>query len=675
MNLKEKLVNVFNLLGLTQKAKDNSLSDGEWKSVVERFQKEYQVTLQEAMDAESQAPAITQEQITKAYNLVSGILNAGTEVNEETEEPGDGEQTPQNGSGEQPSFQTVVSMIGDLGKKITAMAKKTAPDKPMETTNVIRVHGTQGPADANKYLFGVESPFFSMECRWNKISANPAVASLAAPTEEDATAFHRDVVKYSQSLQQRYTYLHENNLLNDVSALAKGEYALDNAGVTSVPGGNQFVVLRQDALIARVLAKRDLTVFFPVRYGIQDTDLIFNAFFGEVSQAYQEGEVFKGSAEIQNERGYVDDAMIKLKFGQMKELERTYIAYLNKEGSDPIKWSMIEFFILNSLETAQVEQNKRRVRGIFVKPEKGVAGSYLNSGTGIIHTLVRYSHENKLLLHDDKTYRTYTSADMLDAVQAFVEDVNESCSEDMDLDKMVIYLNKKHQSWWIANVRAAYGKDTDFSGPDSYKNVVPDTDMRIIWLPYMGQLPLMFIQEPGNIQFLEFLPGEMMNIRIKDDMELVKAWSTWKEGCSAAFVGKNFDDAQELKNNNYEWQQIFMNKPCVTLADNDVTVDAKKGFWFETSDNTSASRKITDITNAKKGVAYIIECGGTSQPTTIDKTGKFTGITAAWTPSAIGDYIMVILKSDGNFAELERCVAGKRTVNAELQPNNPVARK
>ena len=71
---------------------------------------------------------------------------------------------------------------------------------------------------------------------------------------------------------------------------------------------------------------------------------------------------------------------------------------------------MIEFCILNSLETAQVEQNKRRMRGIYVKPETGVAGSYLNASTGIIYTLVRYMHEFKILPHDDESYRSYTAS-------------------------------------------------------------------------------------------------------------------------------------------------------------------------------------------------------------------------------------------------------------------------
>ena len=371
--------------------------------------------------------------------------------------------------------------------------------------------------------------------------------------------------------------------------------------------------------------------------------------------------------------GHVDDAMIKLKFGPMKELERMYIAYLNKEGSDPIKWNMIEFCILNSLETAQVEQNKRRIRGIYVKPETGVAGSYLNAGTGIIYTLIRYMHEFKILSHDNEEYRSYTASDMLDAVQEFLGDVTASCTEDMDLDNHVLYLNKMHQPWWIKNIRTKYGKDIDFTGPNSYLHIVPDTNMRIVWLPYLGQLPFMFMDIPGNLQFLEYVPGEMLSIKYKEDMELVKAWSTWKEGCSASFTGRRFDSLDKLKANNYEWQQIFMNKPAVDMAADATTMDASKGFWQVTTANTAA-KAITDITNAKAGVAYIIECGDTDNATTIAKTGKFADITAAYTPTKVGDYIMVILNSKGNFLELERQVGGVRKVNAELQPNVPGVR-
>lgn len=670
MNIKERIQTVLQKLKLLDKAKANQLTDEEWKQIVDSYQKEYQSTLQDdlAADMATRNTPITQEQMDQVQGILDSIVNPGQNATQDEEEKPAGQttQTPATGT-------DIVQLAQAVQGLVNTMQNSAAEDRPIQTVTATTTSFT-GPADRTKFLFGIENPMFSMSDRWNRIAANPeSAASFGAWDEEtEGVSFRKQAVAFSRSLQKRYAYLHANGML-DAKRLAAGEFATNYEGVNTAGVGNQYVVLRQDALIARVLTKRDLTQYFPVRYGIQDHDLVFNAFFSEVSQAYQQGEIWKGDMKLENEMGHVDDAMIKLKFGPMKELERMYIGYLNKEGSDPIKWSMIEFCILNSLETAQVEQNKRRMRGIYVKPETGVAGSYLNASTGVIYTLLRYVHEFKILPHDDEAYRSYTDADMLDAVQDFVADIITSCTEDMDIDNHVLYLNKTHQPWWIKNVRAKYGKDIDFTGPDSYKYTVPDTNVHIVWLPYLGQLPLMFMDVPGNIQFLEYVPGEMLSIKVKEDMELIKAWSTWKEGCAASFTGRRFDSLEKLKANNYEWQQIFMNKPAVDMEADAATVDASKGFWQITVANTAA-KAITDITNAKAGVAYIIECGSTENATTIAKAGKFADITEAYTPTKVGDYIMLILNSKGNFLELERQVAGVRKVNAALQPNIPGVR-
>jgi hypothetical protein len=673
MNIKERIQTVLQKLKLLDKAKANQLTDEEWKQIVDSYQKEYQSTLQDDLAADMAAHAatntpITQEQMDQVQGILDSIVNPGQNATQ------DGEEKPVVQTTQTPATGTdIVQLAQAVQGLVNTMQNSATEDRPIQTVTATTASFT-GPADRTKFLFGIENSMFSMTDRWNRIAANPAAAASFGAWDEDTegASFRKQAVAFSRSLQKRYAYLHANGML-DAKKLAAGEFGTNYEGVNTAGVGNQFVVLRQDALIARVLTKRDLTQYFPVRYGIQDHDLVFNAFFSEVSQAYQQGEIWKGDMKLENEMGHVDDAMIKLKFGPMKELERMYIGYLNKEGSDPIKWNMIEFCILNSLETAQVEQNKRRMRGIYVKPETGVAGSYLNASTGVIYTLLRYIHEFKILPHDDEAYRGYTDADMLDAVQDFVADIITSCTEDMDIDNHVLYLNKTHQPWWIKNVRAKYGKDIDFTGPDSYKYVVPDTNVHIIWLPYLGQLPLMFMDVPGNIQFLEYVPGEMLSIKVKEDMELVKAWSTWKEGCSASFTGRRFDSLDKLKANNHEWQQIFMNKPAVDMEADATTVDASKGFWQITVANTAA-KAITDITNAKAGVAYIIECGSTENATTIAKAGKFADITEAYTPTKVGDYIMLILNSKGNFLELERQVAGVRKVNAALQPNIPGVR-
>lgn len=669
MNVKEKLMSVIQKLGFSDKVKNKALTSEDWNSIVNSYKQEFQANLRDDMDAEEAArqqaqAAMNQEDI----DLLQSIL--GTEqTTEGTDGTATQEQQPATFQNLATQARFIVDENANLRTQVHTMTQTAAPDKPEHIT-VARL-GVNGTGTTATHLFGIEHTMFSMEKRWNQISANPSFAGTKI-SDDVESAFHKDLVAYSRSLASRFEYLNENHLL-DADKLAAGEFTNSFDGVEDAKVGDQFVIRRQDALIARVLKKRDLTQYFPVRYGIQDHDLVFNAFFDEVSQAYQEGEVWKGGMKIENEMGHVDDAMIKMKFGPMKKLERMYIGYLNKEGSDPIKWSMIEFAILNSLETAQVEQNKRRMRGIYVKPETGVPSHFLNSGTGIIYTLIRYAHENKLLLHDDEAYRSYTETTMLDAVKEYIKDVESSCTEDMDLDSHVLYLNKMHRSWWLENCRTKYGKDTDFTGPDSYANVVPDTTVHIVWLPYLGQLPLIFMDVPGNIQFLEYIAGEMMALKAKEDMEMVKTWSTWKEGCAAAFVGRRLKTREELVANEYEFQQIFMNKPSVTADADATTMDAKAGFWFETAENTKAT-VITDITGAKKGVGYIIECGSTTNASTIAKAGKFADITKAYTPTKAGDYIMVILNAAGNFRELERCEGGVRTVNALLQPNLPGVR-
>lgn len=662
MNFKEKFMSVIELLHLKQKIDDKKpFTKEEFNSIVAEYQKKYQTTLKDDLEAEEKSKKDDEQQaeMQAMLNSIQQVVSTINPVTESTTQPQ-----------QDATLASILESLNGIREDFKALGERPATDLPEQTVTVSPV-SINGFGNTPQYLFGVEHPIFSMEKRWNKIAANPRAASALPEVDEqvDGVAFHKAACAYAKTLKERYQFLQENKML-DARALSEGKYATNYGGVDNAGLGNQFVVLRQDAIIARVLEKRDLTQFFPVQYGIQDRGLIFNAFFDEVSQAYQSGETFKGGMKIENQMGYVDDSMIKIEWGPMKELERKYIGYLNKEGSDPIKWTMIEYQLLNTLLNAQTEQSKRRMRGIYVKPEKGVAGSYLNAGTGLLYTLLRYVHQYDIKPHADAAYRSYTQATMLSAVQEFVADVTASVTEDMELDKHCLYLNRNHQSWWIKNVRSTYGKDTDFAGPMGALNVVPDTTVQIIWLPYLGQLPFMMMHEPGNILFLEYVPGEMFAVKMQEQMEQVRAWSTWKEGCSATFTGRRFDTREKMEENAYEWQQIFINLFAATIVDK---IDGKAGFWHVTGDSTTQDT-YTEIANAKACVAYCIEAGVATHLPKVAKSGKFGKISAAFTATAVGDYLMVILDKDGNFRELERCVGGKRTINTELQPNVPGGR-
>lgn len=669
MNFKQKFAQILQSLGFIEKAKQNELSAEEWTSIEAAFKEKYGSTIAEAM-AESERATTLETERNAALKIINETVD--------TSNTDDDEDEKKSLNSLQTGVESIVTKIEgltaenkQLQTKIDKMAKQATPDVPLAV--ISGKLSAFGPGHTKTHLFGIESPMFSMDKRWNKITINPAVAKLSDPDDQIFDEFQSETKNYGRSLAARYKFLKDNNLLEPLKQNAS--FSNDFSELADAGLGDQYVTLRQDALIARIAQIPTVYDLFPRRYGIQDRELMTIAYFEELSQGYQPGHVFKGGMKLQPELGYVDDAMFKTEFGPMKEIERQYIGYLNTDGSDPMKWSMIEWQLLNMYKVLVNEQNIRVIRGCFVKPEAGKPGSFLNAGTGLFYTLLRYIHENKLLPHSDAAYNNYTETTMLDAVQAFVADVEENPEDDFSLNNKFIYLNDRHKSWWKQCIRTKFGKDTDFSGVDSYANVVPDHTLRIKWVPNMGNSKLMFIQEHGNLQALEFVPGEMLAVKFDSAMELFHVWSTWKEGFSGFIVGKAFKTLAELESNERAMQEIFMNHPATLLDAGATTIDAAatKNFWFLTGANAAATA-LTDITGAKQGVVYVIEIGTKTNATTIAKSGKFANITSAWTPTAKGDYIMVTLRSDGKFAELERSVGGTRTINQELQPNIPGGR-
>ena len=389
MNWKEKLKTVLEALGFKAKFDEKSLTNEEFQQILDAYQRDYQVTLQDDINAEA-TQAQNEQQQQMLNQIYSAVLAAGGEQTVENQSEGAHDATQQD----------IVAAINNLASRMERMSRQPAEDVP-ETQGRAVIVSIHGFGNTPEYLFGAQAPMYSMGLRWNRIAANPGMASaLGAPSDDEYRAFQKAVCDYGHSLMQRARYLIENKMTADLKALAAGEFSTNYAGVDSLGDmGTQFTVRRQDAIIARVLATVKMTDFFPVRYGIQDNDVIFNAFFDEVSQAWQPGTVYKGGMKIENERGYVDDAMIKMAWGPMKELERKYIAYLNTSGSDPIKWNMVEYQMLNTLLEAQREQNIRRMRGIYVAPETGVAGSYLHASTGIQDPVDRRCRQDLPLVH------------------------------------------------------------------------------------------------------------------------------------------------------------------------------------------------------------------------------------------------------------------------------------
>lgn len=637
MTIREQINGILAKLGFADKVKAG-LSDEELQQVTSEYKAKYNADLKDDL-----AMMKDDEEKAAAFNAIKEALKgvAAEEGTEKDEEPNNSnpDEDPDKDEEEQPSAEAaeVVKQINKvlsdnkaLKEENEKMARQAQEDKPEATVRPARALAGMTTAT---HLFGIEHEMFSLDKVWNKITAKGSALMESYNAKKVMRDLEAAVSNYGQDLAIRMKELQGMGMLNVVALTTEG--TIDYSGLSDAKLGDQYVVRRMDALIAQILMLPNLTDIFPMRSNIQDKELLTNAFFGEFSQSYQPGEISKGSMELQPEVATVFDVMFKYLFESFKWIERTYLGYLNTSGSDPVKWNLIEWMILRIAQALRNEQNSRLILGHRIEPVKGVNASYMFASTGLVHKLFDYVSENKLLPMDDAVYNNYTKANIGDAMEAFVEDVADVYP--LEVKNFTLYINSKHKAWYKAWYRNKYGRDLDFTGPQL---TLEEHEVPIKFIPNMGNLKLMLLTQPGNFQTLEDKPGEMFKVAFEQHLEAVWSWSNWKEGISATFVGKSFKDRASLVANNYTNQMVFINYPVTEVAADAVTVDGRSDFLFRTGEN-SAATAITDITNAKAGVVYRIECGSTTNATTIAKEGKFADLADAWTPTTVGAWIKV----------------------------------
>lgn len=535
--------------------------------------------------------------------------------------------------------------VATANATIEKLSKQGAEVKPVAT--VAATPSATG-MHTKEYAFGIQNPFFAAARRYNSILINGRIEG--EPTENDRKVLEADAISYAEKLSDRYRELRASGKLN---LLKQAKVDISQLSSDTEIGTRQFTI-RQDMVIARIVSYPSLAGLFNTVSNIQSGQVITNVLFDEVSQAYQSGEVYKGNVDFQPEKAIVDKVMSKVRFEDMSTLETAYLNYLNHEGSDPVKWTLLEWLILSIAEKINSERIERSIRGCYVKPVKGESAPAILGSTGVIYRILSLYDSNKALPFDDEELADYDASNIGDVFQFFAKKI--SIRRPNDFKRFVIYANAAHQPMYMEWYSNKYGKNTDYTGT---KDVVPNYNMAIRWVPAMGDLKLIFATIPGNIELLQNVPGEEYKTMFERHLEEVIAYSYWMEGSSVGFAGRHFKSKADLKANKAREQYLFFNLPSITAAADATTVDTEGaeledlGFLIRTSANTKAT-VLTDIVNAKVGVVYRIECGDLTNATKIEKSGKFSEV-EAWTPAAVGDYIYVHYDAaKGKFFEVSR---------------------
>lgn len=426
--VKQRVQAVLTALGFITKVKEKTMTNDDWSQFYTNYKAQFGITLEEDNAIADEPPAapeattISSELQQEVATFIEGLSgNQG----EQHDEP-----------------LTMESMIRAMMGVITTMQKQPESSAPV---TVVKADAKVLPvvlgtcAHSDTHLFGIEHPIFAKSAWYNQVMTNRKMHDSALTTEE-VSAFSESFRDYTRSITARVQELHLSNQLGllDYKTMAAGQFAIDY-GELKIEFGKEYLTRRQDMIIAYLRTLKTVDHIFPWRSGIQDGEIIPTAFFGEFSQRYQAGEVFKGSAKISQEIARVSDVMIKYKFEDLIALEKQYIGYLNKEGSDVMKWTFIEWLLVYIYKAMFNEQVRRRVIGVLVPVQEGVDNPAMFAADGVLRAIERVEEGMKVLPY--KNLKTYTQATIVDYVETFFEEVNKILPS---LDGMKLYINEKH---------------------------------------------------------------------------------------------------------------------------------------------------------------------------------------------------------------------------------------
>ena len=478
----------------------------------------------------------------------------------------------------------------------------------------------------DKQLFGMAGDMFSLDRPYNK---RARAAMLAAQGEESYAPVAR-----------KTDFKH---LQDDLGAFYRTAW--------------------RDRIQSFLVLLPSIETIFPLESGYQDLATLVNVWLGDFSQADNTigsdfDRVTKGSYDFGTETLRMYSVMFAHKFRDLKQLEKTWIGNLNREGSNPVKMSFIEYLLVETAKKLHNEREMRRVNGVRKNPDPNEPGHSLEAADGFYEFI-----RKKVDGHIDNTPDGGTTGQVVYQIKPFVlgeitaanigEKIYQGTSmipaHIRDAGNVALYIPSPLVPLYHKYNEVNYGQNTDYQGGIMYVKEYPS--VKLIPVPNADNHHRLVWTIEGNIKCFEQVAGEMLDFNIEQVDWTIKVWSNWKESVWAEAVGKKFTDPKELTG---ETQLIWCNeydRPANFFITG--PVDKNPSVLLHSSVVTSPGKSmftITDIDDAVVGKPVNIKSGGNVK---IEKKDKFSLLTADWTPEK-GDVITLMKRADGKFVEVSR---------------------
>ncbi len=516
--------------------------------------------------------------------------------------------------------------IATLQEKVKTLSEAAENDPGKGAQHQAAAPAQAFNLDDNQQLAGIAGEMYSMESAYNQ----RARAALLARRGIMLTAPAASSTDYSR-------------LQNDLGAF--------------------YRIPWQERLQSLLFNLPTIESIFPLESGYQDLATLVNVWLGEFSQADNTASDFdnvvKGGYEFDNETLRMYSVMFAHKFTNLKELERTWIGSLNLEGSQPIKWSFIEYLLSETAKKLHNEREQRRVNGVRKDPDLNEPGKAMEAADGLyefirkkVDGFVDVNNGNTVYQIKPFVLGTLSVANIGEKIYQATSQIP---AEIRDSGQLRLYMPSHMIVWYHKYNEAHYGTNQDYKADIMYVKEYPSVLIKAV--PNADNHHRLIWTLEGNIKTFEHMAGEMTRFSIEQQDWTLKVWANWKESIWARAVGYKYTDPTAMDGTR---QLIWCNEydrpdNYFVTAEPDANPDAKLHTSIVTVGNTSKF-SITDITNAAEGKIITLKCGSVDKGVQIAASGKFSLLASAWDP-AVGDWIKLMKRSDGKFIEVARNTA------------------
>lgn len=591
----------------------------------------------------------------KGYNFSDRFLNDfEASLNKPEEEP----------SSEASRTAVVSALLGQTTEQLTARTAELEEFKSKTATD--------SAAHASA-LAAKEQEIASLKDKISTLSAlpEPEAMQVAAPAftfnihdEKQLGGMQGEMFSMDRPYNQRAqaALLANQGLVRTVAAATRLDYASLQEDL-----GAFYRTPWRTRLQSFLVELPTIETIFPLESGHTDLETLANVWLGEFSQADNTMDsdfdnVTKGSYEFSHETLRMYDVMFAFRFKNLKAIEKSWIAYLNKEGSNALKLSFIEYLLVETAKKLHNEREQRRVNGVRKDPNPNTPGRAMEAADGWFEFI-----RKKVDGHIDFTPDGGTTGKVVYQIKPFeLPEITPGNIGEVfylgtsmipsvfrDTGKIVLYIPSFMLPWYHKYNEAHYGRNIDYKENITYVKEYPG--VRIETIPNADNHHRIVWTIEGNVKTYDNVAGEMLRFNLEQEDWSLKAWSEWKEGLAAEAVGYKYTDKSEMDGSR---QLIWCNqydRPASFFveADKDADPSVKVHKSIVTVANSSLY-EIKDIKDAQIGDMITLKCGADGENgVKIKKAGKFDLITADWTPSK-GDVIKLVKRSDGKFFELGR---------------------